>query len=338
MKSSFINAVLCGKRRHVPGNRLMCCLIYFLAFLWPELSFSQDGTLISRQAYHIQDSDIVKLKKRYPDYDSITRQTALSRIIYESDGLKVAGYLAVPSVQGSFPCIIYCRGGNREFGSLDNPFELFFLQKMASWGYVVIASQYRGCCGSEGSDEFGGNDIHDVLNLMPALKGMNHADTSRMGIYGWSRGGMMTYLALKSSNRFKAAVVGAGPTNLYTNITARKDSFEYYVYAQLIPEYYRNKDKELRKRSAIFWADSLSKSTPLLLLHGSADWRVTSEESLEMVNKLYASKHPVKFVFYPGGDHGLREYRQEADDETKKWFDEYLKKNKALPNMEKHGR
>ncbi len=87
---------------------------------------------------------------------------------------------------------------------------------MAALGYVVIASQYRGGPDSEGKDEFVGADIYDVLNLLPALTQIPNADTSMICIHGWSRGGMMVYLAIKKTNRFKAAVVSAGASDLYS--------------------------------------------------------------------------------------------------------------------------
>jgi len=301
-------------------------------------SFAQDGKIVSILPHAIEDSDKVFFQKRFKNTDSVLSETTLQKITYLSEGLKISGYVSQPKGNTKkYPCIIYCRGGNRDFGSLTS-FEQFYLQRMAAWGYVVIASQYRGGPGSEGKDEFGGSDINDVLNLLPALSQLPIADTSRIGIHGWSRGGMMTYLAMKKSNRFKAAVVGAGAANLYNGITMRKDSFELYVYAACIPNYYKNKDAELQKRSAVFWADSLSKATPLLMMHGSADWRVSPDESLELLAKLYKAKQPLKFIFYPGGGHGLREYTVETDAEMKKWFDDYLRDGKAMPNMEKHGR
>ncbi|MEP6712076.1 MAG: prolyl oligopeptidase family serine peptidase, partial [Ferruginibacter sp.] len=187
-----------------------------------------------------------------------------------------------------------------------------------------------------GKDEFGGADINDVLNLLPAVAQIPNADTSKIGIHGWSRGGMMTYLVMKKTNRFKAAVVGAGAADLYSAIKLR-EGFEVAVSAQCIPDYYKNKDAELQKRSAVYWADSLCKTTPLLLMQGSADWRVSPEENLELVSKLYKAKQPLKFILYAGGDHGLREYTTETDAEMKKWFDDYVRDGKALPNMEKHG-
>lgn len=75
--------------------------------------------------------------------------------------------------------------------------------KMASWGYVVVASQYRGNDGGEGIEQFGGDDVNDVLNLIPVLNQLPKADTSRVGIEGGSRGGMMTYLAMKNHVNLK---------------------------------------------------------------------------------------------------------------------------------------
>jgi len=140
---------------------------------------------------------------------------------------------------------------------------------MASWGYVIISTNYRGCCGSEGKDEFGGADIYDVLNLLPALTQVPNADTSRVGIYGMSRGGMMALLAMKKSTRFKAAYVGSGMANLYNAITMRKDSMEHYVFAELIPDYYRSKDMSC-KSVRLFIGQIAFVKQQLYYLHRSA--------------------------------------------------------------------
>ena len=88
------------------------------------------------------------------------------------------------------------------------------LSEISSKGYVIIASQYRGNDGGEGQEEFGGKDVNDVLNLIPLLSQVPSADTWRIGMYGWSRGGLMTYIALAKTTKIKAAVVGSGVTDL----------------------------------------------------------------------------------------------------------------------------
>ena len=81
-------------------------------------------------------------------------------ITYLSDGLKVKGYLAAPKNGSKLPCVIYNRGGNREFGALDDLRAARLLGHIASWGYVAVGSQYRGNAGGEGMEEFGGKDVH----------------------------------------------------------------------------------------------------------------------------------------------------------------------------------
>lgn len=119
------------------------------------------------------------------------------RIKYLSDGLKVVGFIWRPKDQGNrrLPLIIFNRGGNREFGKL-TPWQA--VRRYALEGFVVIASQYRGNDGGEGREEFGGSDVRDVLNLVPLAESLGNIDTKNIFMLGWSRGGMMTYLAIKN--------------------------------------------------------------------------------------------------------------------------------------------
>lgn len=117
-----------------------------------------------------------------------------------------------------------------------------------------------------------------------------------------------------------------------------RPEMETEVYAQLIPNYGQTKDRALRERSAVFWPEKLPRTTPLLLLHGSADWRVKPAQALAMVSKLYETKHPFRFVFFEGGDHGLTEYRPEVRQLSKAFLDDYVRDRKPLPNLEPHGR
>jgi dipeptidyl aminopeptidase/acylaminoacyl peptidase len=158
----------------------------------------------------------------------------------------------------------------------------------------------------------------------------------RIGMYGWSRGGMMTYLALTRTNRIAAAVIGGGSSDLFDGLERRPD-MEKSVYAALIPNYAKDKEAALTARSAIRWPEKINKKTPLLLLHGSADWRVDPTEVLAMVSALYKCKQPVRFVFFEGGDHGLSEYQGEVNRLIKDWLDHYVRDQKPWPSLEPHG-
>ena len=269
-------------------------------------------------------------KENYKYLDNIEIYT----ITYLSDGLKIKGLLVKPKKKGKYPCIIYNRGGNRDFGEITTDFGIIKLGRIAKEGYVVIASQYRGNAGSEGKEEFGGKDVNDITILPDVLKEIKDADINRIGMYGWSRGGMMTYLALTKTDKIKAAIVGGAPSNL-TIIDRPK--MESKVYSELIPNYWSNKEKELKKRSATIWANKFPKNVPILMLHGNSDWRVKPEQSLNLALEFEKNRIPYRLIMFEGGDHGISEHRKEVNLQVLKWFDKYLKNDEKLPNMEYHG-
>ena len=147
----------------------------------------------------------------------------------------------------------------------------------------------------------------------------------------------MTYQALARTDKVDAAIVGAGITDQFDMVN-RRPELERSVLLELIPNYADNKEAELRARSVVFWPEKLHSLTPILILHGSADWRVHPSQSLRLVEKLFELKRPVRFVFFEGGDHGLSEHRAEVDRISKDWLDRYVRDKKPWPSLEPHGR
>ncbi|MDI3320899.1 alpha/beta hydrolase family protein [Pinibacter soli] len=109
------------------------------------------------------------------------------------------------------------------------------------------------------------------------------------------------------------------------------------VFSELVPGYFTNRDSALKSRSAVYWADKICKTTPLFLLAGSADWRVSPEEALEMVNVLYKIKHPLRFEFFEGGQHSLIEHFDEVNHSIKLFLDTYVRDKKSWPSLNPHG-
>ncbi|OIQ30859.1 MAG: hypothetical protein BM564_01210 [Bacteroidetes bacterium MedPE-SWsnd-G2] len=284
---------------------------------------------------HLIDSSSPK-KQWKPEYRYLDSIEVYS-ITYRSDGFKINGFMAKPKKAGNYPCVIYNRGGNRDFGALKIFHGAITLGKLAKEGYVVIASQYRGNGGSEGKEEFGGKDVNDIIILPEVLKEIQGADTDRIGMYGWSRGGMMTYISLTKMDNIKAAVVGGALSDTFSTIKDRPE-MESKVMAELIPNYTENKALELEKRSAIKWADKFPKHIPILMLHGNSDWRVKPEQSLNLALEFEKNRIPYRLIIFEGGDHGISEHRDEVNTQVLKWFDRYLKNGEQLPNMEYHGR
>jgi dipeptidyl aminopeptidase/acylaminoacyl peptidase len=222
------------------------------------------------------------------------------RITYWSDGLRVKGFLGRPMRGTSLPAVILNRGGNREESALRGPEIVPFVES----GFVAVASQYRGNGGSEGREEFGGADVDDVLNLVPLLKSLPEVDPERIGMMGWSRGGMMTYLALKretlkGTHDIKVAATVAGPTDLLALAHDRPDMLDVYfdLIGQLLDE------APYRARSAVFWPELIN--APLLIQHGEEDIRVSVEQSRRLAELLAREGKTVKLVTYPGDEHML---------------------------------
>ncbi len=152
--------------------------------------------IINREEIKLNDSQVKMVISGWgrEAYDN----SRVEKITYLSDGLKVKGYLAYPlnRKKEKFPCIIWNRGGFKEKGAIDKFTAKGIFGQLASWGYVVLATQYRGNAGGEGEEYFGGDDVNDILNLIPLANEVAAADTNQWGIEGWSRGGMMTLLTL----------------------------------------------------------------------------------------------------------------------------------------------
>ncbi|MGE5413006.1 MAG: alpha/beta hydrolase family protein, partial [Syntrophomonadaceae bacterium] len=138
------------------------------------------------------------------------------RILYRSGDLPVRGfvYRPWPPVPGRrYPAIVYNRGGNGDFGKIGEA-DLRFFGRLASEGFVVLASQYRGADGAPGRDEFGGADLEDVRSLFPVAAELSFVDLRNVFMLGFSRGGMMTYLAIRDGAPIRAAAVVGGVSDL----------------------------------------------------------------------------------------------------------------------------
>ena len=122
-------------------------------------------------------------------------QTYLIR--YQSDDCEVEAYISVPKEymenKGKYPCIVFNRGGNRDF-SANTPESVSYYADSSN--YIVVASQYRGTSGSTGQDEYGGEDVNDVIHLLDICEGLSIIDMDELYMMGMSRGGIMTYRAI----------------------------------------------------------------------------------------------------------------------------------------------
>lgn len=262
-----------------------------------------DGTLVDMQLIY---------KTDHSEYYTIT---------YLSDGLRVNGFLGYPIAPGPLPAIIYNRGGTWDKGTLTG----LELIPYVECGYVTIATQYRGNGGSEGSETFGDGDVRDVLNLIPILHAMPAVDPARVGMMGYSRGGMVTLIALKEdtlrgTNSIRTAVTVGAITNLFL---WRDDNPEiaYAAFLALIGWRPEEKPALFQARSAVFWPELIN--VPILLLHGEADAEISPDHASSFSSALTDAGRTHEIVIYPGGDHYLSSY-QNGLPVALDWFQRFL--------------
>ncbi|MCA9276473.1 MAG: S9 family peptidase [Phycisphaerales bacterium] len=281
------------------------------------------------------DGDILERHEIARDENAI-----VERVIYESDGLRILGYLMYPcdalDCDEKLPCLMYNRGGNRDFGMFTDESAARIASRFVSWGYVIFASNYRGSAGSEGQDEFGGDDVHDVLNGLRVFDQLGFADAERIGMWGHSRGGLMTLLALLETSRIGAAIVCGAVSDLHAMVHDRP-AMEAGVLRELVPDYESRRDEALDERSPINRVDALPKQTPMLVVHGNADWRVSPTQSLNLVRSLIEHQLPHRLVMFEGNDHSISENRDDYYREARHWLDRFVRDGESLPNMEPHG-
>lgn len=242
---------------------------------------------------------------------------------YDSDGREVKGFLAYPKkIQERLPVIIWNRGGSDKTGLIDNFLAKGLLAEIASWGYIVLASQYRK------DDGFGGNDVNDILNLIELSDKLELADSSRIGMEGWSRGGMMSYIVLTKTDRIKCCVIVAGLADLIRNEKA-KNKLDKVLIEKIGGGNEEEFLKKKKERSAVNFYSKISKATNVLFIHGTSDEKILQEDSVDMYVKLSSANPGTEYELklIQGGDHYLRKNRKEVSVIRKSWFDKYLKFN-----------
>ena len=318
----------------------------------PTLFSADESVLMQRSCYRGPFGDYQKwvslvtkgnekraqsFRARFPEpvYQDYQATLDCQWFTYEVDGVTVQGFAIIPrnaSADKPLPVVIANRGGNSNrrhtllFGTLMRSY-----MPLAKAGFIVIGSQYRGAQVwskrmkgkiDPGKDEFGGKDVDDVLALLPIVDGMINADSDRIGMMGWSRGGMMTYLAATRSDRIKAIATGAAPTDLAALLKTRPDMEN--VYKKFIPDYDTAPEKVLKARSVQHWTEKLPSDLPVMLLHGDADIRVPIEQSEQLVEKFKAKAQPYAYFRFPGGNHGLSKDQAAVQRKLAAWFNLYL--------------
>ena len=195
------------------------------------------------------------------------------------------------------------------------------MHRLASEGFAVIAPMYRGSEGAPGHDELGGGDLADLKNVLPLVKNLAFADVENLFLYGESRGGVMTFLAIRDGFPARAAATFGGFTDLaaYLHADPRANQLVHSIW----PDYDDRQEQILAARSAIQWPERIN--TPLLLMHGGADRQVSPAQTLSLATRLEALKKKYGLHIFAGDNHIVSTHRVERDRQAVLWFKEHAK-------------
>lgn len=273
----------------------------------------------------VQISDANNKFLKFPDIQT-------EHISWKSDdGLNIEALLTFPldyQMGKSYPLLLVIHGGPQAFFDetyLGSP-SPYPLAAFAQKGFMILRPNPRGSCGYGKEfrwlnyNDWGGKDFDDLMAGVDMLIKNGMADPDRLGVMGWSYGGYMTARMITQTNRFKAASVGAGISNL-VSLTGTTDVHRF------LPDYMGSlsQNSELyHERSPVYYTANVE--TPCLIQHGDGDKRVPISQAYELYNGLKREGKQVTLIVYPGMDHALGspKWMLDAMERNFAWFSDHL--------------
>ena len=284
----------------------------------PEV-FALDGAGASalRRLTHQNDSLFAQL-----ELSSVEDFTSKSK-----DGTEVHSLLFKPAgvAANKLPLIVYIHGGPNSQDSYRFDFDRQFF---AANGYAVLGVNYRGSAGRGSAyqkaifADWGNKEVVDLIGAVDEAVRVGVADADRLGIGGWSYGGILTDYTIATTTRFKAAVSGAGSAN----------QLSMYGTDQYISQYnmelgapWKSPETWMKVSYPFFHADRIK--TPTLFMGGQSDFNVPIIGGEQMYQALRTLGVETKLVIYPSQFHGITipSYRIDRLGRYLEWYERFVK-------------
>jgi dipeptidyl aminopeptidase/acylaminoacyl peptidase len=249
---------------------------------------------------------------------------------WTSDGLDVQGWLIPPpdiKPGASYPMVVVIHGGPASIALSAWPNLGRITGALMAAGYFVLLPNPRGSYGQGEAfteanvKDFGGGDLRDILGGVDAVLARYPVDPHRLGITGWSYGGYMTMWAVTQTNRFQAAVAGAGIANWQSYYG------ENLIDQWMVPFFGASVYDDpavYEKSSPIRFIKRVK--TPTLVIVGERDAECPAPQSFEFWHALKTLGVPTQLVVYPNEGHAFSdpEHRTDRVERTLAWFAKYL--------------
>jgi dipeptidyl aminopeptidase/acylaminoacyl peptidase len=263
--------------------------------------------------------------------EELLNQLALAEVrnvtFPSADGTEVEGFIFTPPDyrRGErYPTILRLHGG--PVSQYDFSFN-GDAQLLAANGYVVVISNPRGSSGY-GQDfsaalfaNWGVPDFEDVMAAVDYAIEEGYSDPNRLGVGGWSYGGILTNYVITKSDRFEGAITGASEVNYIANYG--HDHYQYYWENELgLP--WENKEA-WEKISP--WENVDKVVTPTLVMGGKEDWNVPIQNSEQLYQALKRRGVDTQLVVYPDESHGISRpsFRKDRWERYLDWYDNYVR-------------
>ena len=251
-------------------------------------------------------------------------------ITWKSGKFDVQGWLMLPKNYDSakkYPLIVVVHGGPASTAMSKWGSGSLSAAAFSALGYFVLQPNPRGSFG-QGEEfteanrkDFGYGDLGDILKGVDTVEAKYPVDPNRVGLTGWSYGGFMTMFAVTQTNRFKAAVAGAGIANWQSYYG--ENSIDQWMTPYFGGSVYDNA-AVYAKSSAINFINKVK--TPTLVVVGDRDGECPAPQSFEFWHALRDRHVPTQLVVYPNEGHGFRDaaHRRDVMVRAAEWFAHYL--------------
>ncbi|MFY9529317.1 MAG: S9 family peptidase [Candidatus Acidiferrales bacterium] len=249
---------------------------------------------------------------------------------WKSDDFDIQGWLVYPRDFDSsklYPLVVSVHGGPAYAITPKWPRRLDYEAALPAAGYFVLMPNPRGSYGQGEAftranvKDFGYGDFRDILGGVDAAAKAAPADSNRVGITGWSYGGYMTMWGVTQTNRFKAAVAGAGLANYQSYYG--QNGIDQWMIPYFGASVYDDPAVYARSSPITFIKKA---RTPTLIVVGDRDGECPPPQSYEFWHALKTLGVPTEFVIYPNEGHEFANPAHSRDviERTAAWFNRYL--------------
>ncbi len=311
-------------RRVIPGNHTVS------SFEIMDSGFALLMEKINqpREIFTFNQNSLTKLTSVNDEHLSRLKKPIMEKITFSSaDGTEIEGFVVKPigfDPSITYPTILWAHGGpvSQYEYSFHSPSQLF-----AANGYVTLLINPRGSSGYGQAfsevlfADWGNKDFEDVMAGVDYAIEQGWSDPEKLGVGGWSYGGILTNYVITKSDRFKGAISGASEALYRSNY-----GHDHYQLTWELELGLPWENAEAWERISPF-NDVANITTPTLWIGGADDWNVPIINSEQMYQAMKRLGRTTQLVVYPGEHHGIRKPSFQIDryERYLDWFDKYVK-------------